>query len=93
MNELRLLTPGRHDEEIESEFLEEQELSPGQGVALEVLLVMADADARWGDYASAVRVLDSVAATFGALPAEYAVRHRRWRNLAGIGQRVRSLAA
>jgi hypothetical protein len=69
---------GRHDEEIESEFLDAQDLSAGQEVALEVLLVMADADARWGDYGSAVRVLDSVAATFGGLPAEYAVLHRRW---------------
>ena len=93
MNELRLLSPRRYEEEIESEFLEAEDLSAGQEVALEVLLVMADADARWGDYASAVRVLDSVAATFGGLPAEYGVRRRRWANLAGIGRRVRPHAA
>ncbi|MEA2272170.1 MAG: hypothetical protein QOI98_878 [Solirubrobacteraceae bacterium] len=93
MNELRFLTETRHDHEIESEFLDPQDLSAGQEVALEVLLVMADADARWGDYASAVRVLDSVLATFGALPADYALRRRRWANLAGIGPRVQRAAA
>ena len=92
MNELRFLTPGRHEGEIETEFLEEQDLTSGQEVALEVLLVMADADARWGDYASAVRVLDSVTATFGSLPADYAMRRTRWANLAGIGARVRLAA-
>jgi hypothetical protein len=93
MNELRFLTLGRNEGEIETEFLDEQDLEMGQEVALDVLLVMADADARWGDYASAVRVLDSVAATFGALPAEYTMRRTRWANLAGIGGRVRPLAA
>ena len=93
MNELRLLDGTRAGHEIETEFLEEHELSAGQEVALDVLLVMADADARWGDYASAVRVLDSVTATFGALPPEYSVRRTRWANLAGIGSRVRRLAA
>jgi len=83
----------RHDEEIETEFLDPHELSTGQEIALDVLLLMADSDARWGDHASAVRVLDSVSATFGALPADYAIRRARWASLAGIGQRRRRLAA
>jgi hypothetical protein len=92
MNELRLLGGARPDHEIETEFLEDQDEATGEEAAVEVLFVMADADARWGDYASAVRVLDAVAATSDSLPAEYALKHARWANIAGV-RRPRSLAA
>jgi hypothetical protein len=92
MNELRLLDGRRPDHEIETEFLEEPE-STGQEAALDVMLVMADADARWGDYRSAVRVLDSVTATGGTLPSDYQLRRTRWANIAGVRRRPGSLAA
>ena len=37
--------------------------------ALEVMLLLAEADARWGDYPSAVRVLDMASRAVGALPS------------------------
>ncbi len=46
--------------------------------ALEVMLLLADADARWGDYPSAVRVLDMAARAVGELPFEYGVKRERW---------------
>jgi hypothetical protein len=92
MNELRLLRGTRPDHEIETELLEDDNGPAGAEAAVDVLFVMADADARWGDYASAVRVLDAVAATSDSLPAEYAIKHVRWANIAGV-RRARSLTA
>ena len=56
--------------------------------AYEVLLVLADADARWWDYASAVRLLDHAAEAAGGLPLEYEFKRARWvrlRDLRGNG--------
>jgi sulfide:quinone oxidoreductase len=47
--------------------------------ALELALLLADADARWGDYASALNALDAAEALQGALPPEYEVKRREWR--------------
>ena len=47
--------------------------------ALELALLLADADARWGDYASALNALDAAEALRGALPPEYEVKRREWR--------------
>lgn len=46
--------------------------------ALELALLLADADARWGDYASALNALDAAQALRGALPPEYEAKRRAW---------------
>jgi hypothetical protein len=47
----------------------------------EVLLLLADADARWWDYGSAVRLLDHAAEAGGGLPPEYEFKRARWARL------------
>ena len=47
--------------------------------ALEHALVLADCDARWGDYSAALNALDAAEALQGALPAEYERKRREWR--------------
>jgi hypothetical protein len=54
---------------------------PGRRAAIDVLLLMADADARWGEYRHAVSLLDSVEEIVGELPVEYAVKRDRWSRL------------
>jgi hypothetical protein len=49
--------------------------------AYEVLLLLADADARWWDYGSAVRLLDHAAEAGGGLPPEYEFKRARWARL------------
>ena len=52
----------------------------------DVLLLLADADARWSDYRSALRLLDHAAKAGGGLPPEYEFKRARWtrlRNLRG----------
>jgi len=46
--------------------------------ALALALVLADSDARWGDYASALSALDAAEALEGALPPEYEAKRRKW---------------
>lgn len=46
--------------------------------ALELALLLAENDARWGDYAIALRGLEAAEALNGALPAEYEARRRQW---------------
>jgi len=46
--------------------------------AVELALLMADADARWGDYRSALSALDAAADLAGALPPEYEVKRGQW---------------
>jgi sulfide:quinone oxidoreductase len=46
--------------------------------ALALALLLADCDARWGDYASALDALDAAEALAGALPPEYAAKRREW---------------
>ncbi len=46
--------------------------------ALELALLLADYDARWGDYTMALHALDSAEALAGALPPRYADKRREW---------------
>jgi sulfide:quinone oxidoreductase len=48
--------------------------------ALELALMLADCDARWGDYRSAVTALDAAQALDGALPPDYEAKRRKWIN-------------
>lgn len=41
-------------------------------------LLLADCDARWGDFRSAVAALDAASAAGGALPPEYEAKRRQW---------------
>jgi sulfide:quinone oxidoreductase len=50
-----------------------------QEEALDLTLMMADLDARWGDYRSALDALDAAEALQGALAPEYEARRRKWR--------------
>lgn len=47
--------------------------------ALALALLLADCDARWGDYPSALNALDAAEALQGALPPEYEAKRRQWR--------------
>ncbi len=46
--------------------------------ALELTLLIADGDASWGDYRSALSALDAAEALEGALPPEYEAKRRIW---------------
>jgi hypothetical protein len=46
--------------------------------ALELALLLADCDARWGDHRSALSALDAAEALAGALPPEYEAKRRQW---------------
>jgi sulfide:quinone oxidoreductase len=46
--------------------------------ALELALMLADCDARWGDYGAALNALDAAEALEGALPPEYESKRRAW---------------
>jgi hypothetical protein len=62
---------------------------PGRQAAIEVLLLMADADARWGEYRHAVSLLDSVEEIVGELLPEYALKRERWMRLEVIAGKPR----
>lgn len=47
--------------------------------ALELALMLADCDAKWGDYEAALAALDAAEALTGALPREYEQKRKRWR--------------
>jgi hypothetical protein len=44
--------------------------------------MLADYDARWGDYSGAVDVLDGAEALQGMLPPEYETKRQQWRSAA-----------
>ncbi|MGA2010121.1 MAG: FAD-dependent oxidoreductase [Solirubrobacteraceae bacterium] len=46
--------------------------------AVELALLLADGDADWGDYHSALAALDAAEALQGALPPEYETKRRIW---------------
>jgi sulfide:quinone oxidoreductase len=50
-----------------------------QHEALELALLLADSDARWGDFDSALSALDAAEALQGALPPEYEAKRLAWR--------------
>ena len=71
---------------LSSGMLEDRVPVPGPRVsdeeyvdALELALLLADCDARWGDYPSALNALDAAEALQGALPPEYEAKRREWR--------------
>jgi hypothetical protein len=46
--------------------------------ALDILLLLADAGARWNEYDHALDLLDEVEHAIGALPPEYALKRVSW---------------
>jgi sulfide:quinone oxidoreductase len=52
--------------------------APARQDALELALLLADGDASWGDYHSALDALESAEALEGALPPEYEAKRRIW---------------
>jgi sulfide:quinone oxidoreductase len=56
--------------------------------ALELALMLADCDARWGDYRSALTALDAAEALQGALPPEYEAKRHQWRAEISGGSRL-----
>jgi hypothetical protein len=50
---------------------------PGHREAVDTLLVMAEAEERWGESRRALELLDNVERIVGALPAPY--QRMRWR--------------
>jgi sulfide:quinone oxidoreductase len=60
--------------------------TPESHDALELALLVADGDASWADYTSALAALDAAEALEGALPPEYETKRRMWqRELALTG--------
>jgi sulfide:quinone oxidoreductase len=55
--------------------------------ALELMLLLADGDAGWGDYRSALRALAAAEALEGALPSEYETKRRLWMSELSLGGR------
>jgi sulfide:quinone oxidoreductase len=76
-------------EPLSSELLTDRVAVPGPPLpddeyrdAVELALMLADADARWGDYGAALSALDAAEALQGALPPEYEAKRREWRDAA-----------
>lgn len=56
-----------------------QPLSDGEYEdALGLALLLADCDARWGDYGAALEALDAAQTLNGSLPPEYEAKRREW---------------
>jgi hypothetical protein len=60
------------------------ELSESRRAALEVMLLLAEADARWWNYQGAVDLIDAAARSAGGLPPEYELKRARWIRLRDI---------
>ena len=46
--------------------------------ALKLALLLADCDARWGDYSAALSALDAAQSLQGSLPPQYEAKRREW---------------
>lgn len=71
---------------LSAQLLEDRVAVPGPPVpdsdwsdALELALLLADCDARWGDYPAALAALEAAETLQGTLPAEYEAKRRAWR--------------
>jgi len=69
-------------EERRSSAHDAQELQAAHGEARELALTMAEADARGGDYQSALDWLDAVERLDGLLPSGYLAKRKLWKALA-----------
>jgi sulfide:quinone oxidoreductase len=76
---------------LSSELLTDRGAIPGRPMAdadfedaLELALLLADCDARWGDYEAALNALDAAEALQGTLPPAYEARRREWRAAHGL---------
>jgi hypothetical protein len=58
--------------------------SPERQAALDVLLLLADEDARASDYRGAVRLLDHAEQAGSGLPPEYRRKRERWTRLRDV---------
>jgi sulfide:quinone oxidoreductase len=70
---------------LASELLSDTVAVPGRSSpeagyedALELALLLADCDARWGDYTAALNALDAAKSLQGSLPPEYEAKRREW---------------
>jgi sulfide:quinone oxidoreductase len=73
-------------EPLGSELLSDRVAVPGPPTseseyedALELALLLAECDARWGDYGAALSSLDAAEALQGTLPPAYEAKRREWR--------------
>ncbi len=81
-----------HPRPLDSELLSDRVAVPGGRLseaefeeALELALLLAESDARWGDYGAALNALDAAEALQGALPPEFEAKRRQWRAAARTG--------
>jgi hypothetical protein len=51
----------------------------GPSTTTHLSLLLADCDARWGDYGAALNAPDAAGALQGALPSQYEAKRREWR--------------
>ena len=59
-------------------------LSSGHQAALDVLLLLAEGDARARDYDGAIRLLDHAAEAGHGLPIEYQLKRHRWTRMRAL---------